>query len=87
MPLSQGSSGASGSFDGVGSAASKTLDALGSADDGAVIAIPAAADLLDHRWPPAGAWVLVLLSAPEVLVVDAFWKRWTTVTPSSDPRS
>ena len=54
---------------------------------GAVIAIPAAADLLDHRWPPAGAWVLVLLSAPEVLVVDAFWKRWTTVTPSSDPRS
>jgi magnesium-transporting ATPase (P-type) len=41
----------------------------------AVIAVPAAADLLDHSWPPAGAWVLVLLSAPAVLVVDALWKR------------
>ena len=53
----------------------------------AVIAIPAVADLLDHRWPPAGAWVLVLLSAPGVLVVDALWKRWTSVRSSSDRRS
>jgi magnesium-transporting ATPase (P-type) len=42
----------------------------------AVVAIPAAARLLDHRWPPAGAWILVLLSAPGVLVVDAASKRW-----------
>jgi len=53
----------------------------------AVIAIPAAADLLDHRWPPAGAWVLILLSAPGVLIVDALWKRWTSVRSSSDRRS
>ncbi len=53
----------------------------------AVIAIPAGADLLDHRWPPAGAWVLVLLSAPGVLVVDALWKHWTNVRSSSDRRS
>ena len=53
----------------------------------AVIAIPAAADLLDHRWPPAGAWALVLLSAPGVLVVDALWKRWTSVRSSSGRHS
>jgi magnesium-transporting ATPase (P-type) len=43
----------------------------------AVVTIPAAARLLDHRWPPAATWVLVLLSGPAVLLVDAAWKRWT----------
>ncbi len=51
-----------------------------------VIAVPAAAHLLDQRWPPAATWILVLLSAPGVLVVDALWKRWTGVR-SSDRHS
>jgi magnesium-transporting ATPase (P-type) len=41
----------------------------------AVVAIPAAADLLEHRWPPAGAWIVIAASAPAVLLVDASWKR------------
>jgi magnesium-transporting ATPase (P-type) len=41
----------------------------------AVVAIPAAADLLEHRWPPAGAWIVIAASAPAVLLVDAGWKR------------
>jgi magnesium-transporting ATPase (P-type) len=41
----------------------------------AVVAIPAAARLLDHSWPPAEAWILVLLSAPGVLLMDGLWKR------------
>ncbi len=41
----------------------------------AVIALPAAADLLDQRWPPAQAWVVILASVPAVLLVDAGWKR------------
>jgi magnesium-transporting ATPase (P-type) len=41
----------------------------------AVVAIPAAADLLDHAWPPAGAWVVIAASAPAVLLVDAAWKQ------------
>jgi magnesium-transporting ATPase (P-type) len=45
----------------------------------AVVAIPAAARLLEHRWPPAATWTLVLLSAPGLLLVDAAWKRWTRV--------
>jgi magnesium-transporting ATPase (P-type) len=45
----------------------------------AVVAGPGAADLLDHRWPPAAAWVLILASAPAVLIVDALWKRATRV--------
>jgi magnesium-transporting ATPase (P-type) len=52
----------------------------------ATLTIPAAADLLDQRWPPAGAWVLVLLSAPGVLVVDALWKRWSAASSSSSDR-
>jgi magnesium-transporting ATPase (P-type) len=41
-----------------------------------VVAIPAAGRLLDQTWPPPEAWILVLLSAPGVLAVDAAWKRW-----------
>ena len=41
----------------------------------AVVVIPAAADLLDQAWPPAGAWVVIAASAPAVLLVDAAWKR------------
>jgi magnesium-transporting ATPase (P-type) len=41
----------------------------------AVVAIPAAADLLEHDWPPAGAWIVIVASAPAVLLVDAIWKR------------
>ncbi len=42
----------------------------------AMLAVPAAAHLLDQTWPPMEAWILVLLSAPGVLLVDAVWKRW-----------
>jgi magnesium-transporting ATPase (P-type) len=38
--------------------------------------IPAAAELLEQQWPPAGAWIVVLASAPAVILVDAVWKRW-----------
>ncbi len=38
--------------------------------------IPAAAELLEQQWPPAGAWIVVLASAPAVILVDAAWKRW-----------
>jgi magnesium-transporting ATPase (P-type) len=41
----------------------------------AVVAIPAAADLLEHSWPPASAWIVIAASAPAVLLVDAGWKR------------
>ena len=41
----------------------------------AMLAIPAAASLLDQQWPPAGAWIVVLAAAPAVLLVDAMWKR------------
>ena len=44
----------------------------------AMLVIPAASDLLDQQWPPAGAWIIVLASAPAVLVADALWKRHTT---------
>ena len=37
--------------------------------------IPAAAELLDQQWPPAGAWIVILASAPAVVLVDAMWKR------------
>ncbi len=47
----------------------------------AVVGIPAAADLLDHQWPPAGAWSLILASAPAVLLVDAAWKRFHRSLP------
>jgi magnesium-transporting ATPase (P-type) len=50
----------------------------------AVVTIPAAARLLDHRWPPAATWVLVLLSAPAVLLVDATWKRWARAGAARD---
>jgi magnesium-transporting ATPase (P-type) len=42
----------------------------------AMFVIPAAAELLDQQWPPAGAWIVVLASAPAVILVDAIWKRW-----------
>jgi hypothetical protein len=32
--------------------------------------------LLDQTWPPPEAWIIVLLSVPGVLVVDAAWKQW-----------
>ena len=47
----------------------------------ALVVVPAAADLLDQQWPPAGAWVVILAAAPAVIVVDAAWKRWTRVRP------
>ncbi len=37
--------------------------------------IPAAAELLEQQWPPAGAWIVILASAPAVVLVDAMWKR------------
>jgi hypothetical protein len=37
--------------------------------------IPAAAELLGQQWPPAGAWIVILASAPAVILVDAMWKR------------
>jgi magnesium-transporting ATPase (P-type) len=46
-----------------------------------VVATPAAASLLDHRWPPSAAWTLVLLSAPAVLVVDGAWKWYHRARP------
>ncbi len=52
----------------------------------AVIAIPSAAGLLDHRWPPAAAWIPILLSAPAVLVVDAAWKRAQRPEPGDGGR-
>jgi magnesium-transporting ATPase (P-type) len=44
----------------------------------AMLVIPAASNLLDQQWPPAGAWIIVVASAPAVLVADALWKRHTT---------
>ena len=41
----------------------------------AMFVIPAAATLLDQQWPPAGAWIVVLASAPGVVFADALWKR------------
>ncbi len=41
----------------------------------ALFVIPAAANLLDQQWPPAGAWIVVLASAPGVVFADALWKR------------
>ena len=41
----------------------------------AVIAIPAAARLLDQDWPPAETWIVIVAAAPAVLLVDAAWKR------------
>jgi magnesium-transporting ATPase (P-type) len=41
----------------------------------AMIAIPAAADLLGQQWPPAAAWIVILASAPAVVLVDWAWKR------------
>ena len=40
-----------------------------------VIGIPAAARLLDHGWPPAATWIVIVAAAPAVLFVDAVWKR------------
>ena len=41
----------------------------------ATVAFPAAADLLGQQWPPAAAWIVVLASAPAVVLVDWVWKR------------
>ncbi len=41
----------------------------------AVLVLPAAADLLDQQWPPAAAWIVILASAPAVVLVDWAWKR------------
>jgi magnesium-transporting ATPase (P-type) len=43
----------------------------------ATIAVPAAADLLHQQWPPAGSWIVILASAPAVLLADWVWKRVT----------
>jgi magnesium-transporting ATPase (P-type) len=50
----------------------------------AMLAIPAAADLLDQQWPPAGAWIVVLAAAPAVVLVDAVWKRVTARSAHHD---
>jgi magnesium-transporting ATPase (P-type) len=50
-----------------------------------VVATPAAASLLDHRWPPAAAWTVVLLSAPAMLLVDGAWKHRNR--PEHSPRA
>jgi P-type E1-E2 ATPase len=39
------------------------------------VGVPAIADLLEHRPPPAGAWPLIVLSVPVILAVDGLWKR------------
>jgi magnesium-transporting ATPase (P-type) len=44
----------------------------------ATVAVPWLADLLGQQWPPAGAWVVVLASAPAVIIVDAIWKRFVS---------
>ena len=43
----------------------------------AMMVVPAAADLLDQRWPPAATWIVIVASAPAVLVADAAWKHVT----------
>ncbi len=40
----------------------------------AVLVIPFAARILDHRWPPGWAWVVIIASAPAVVLADALWK-------------
>ncbi len=52
----------------------------------AVLAIAPAADLLDHGWPPALVWVLILASAPAVLAADGLWKR-SVANRTPDPAS
>jgi magnesium-transporting ATPase (P-type) len=42
----------------------------------AMIAIPAAAGLLDQTWPPAWAWAVIIGSVPAMLLADSLWKRW-----------
>jgi magnesium-transporting ATPase (P-type) len=39
------------------------------------VGVPAIAELLEHRPPPAGAWPLIVLSVPVILAVDGLWKR------------
>jgi hypothetical protein len=46
-----------------------------------LVLVPAAADLLDQQWPPAGAWIIILAAAPGVILVDALWKRLNGHTP------
>ncbi len=41
----------------------------------AVMLIPALADRLEHRMPPAWTWSIILSSAVAVLTVDAVWKH------------
>ncbi len=41
----------------------------------AFIAIPACARLIDQQAPPALAWVVVIASAPAMLLVDGLWKH------------
>ena len=53
----------------------------------AMLAVPAAAGLLDQQWPPAGAWIVVLAAAPAVVLVDAVWKRVTARSTHDDRRS
>ncbi len=42
---------------------------------GLFIAVPALANFVGQRLPPAATWPVILLSAPAVLVADAMWKR------------
>jgi magnesium-transporting ATPase (P-type) len=39
------------------------------------IAIPACARLIDQQPPPALAWIVILASAPGMLIADGFWKH------------
>jgi magnesium-transporting ATPase (P-type) len=41
----------------------------------AMIAIPAAAGLLEQTWPPAWSWAVIIGSVPAMLLADSLWKR------------
>lgn len=41
----------------------------------AFIAIPAFARLIDQQAPPALAWIVIVASAPAMLLVDGLWKH------------
>jgi calcium-translocating P-type ATPase len=43
-----------------------------------IVAVPACARLLDQEPPLAAAWIVVIASAPAVIIVDAVWKRRRT---------
>jgi len=41
----------------------------------AFIAVPALARLIDQQAPPAVAWIVIVASAPAILLADGLWKR------------